>query len=133
DLFQRSLFSFFLHGSTGPSAGLEMAFSWLSELNRHIEPCRRRAFVHDACTVQSLPANPAAAYRHHSAQLISAFGIGPTVRISHRTAELCRLGIRTVEASHSSLRFSCRPPGNKLHTTSYRRRIAPSPPCRPGT
>src|SRR5262249_44455309 len=32
-------------------------------------------------------ANPAAAYRHRSAQLISAFGIGPSVRISQRTGE----------------------------------------------
>jgi hypothetical protein len=51
--------------------------------------------------LQSLPANPAVAYRPHNAKLISAFGIGLNVRISHRTAEQCRRDIRTAEASHS--------------------------------
>src|SRR5262249_9397859 len=44
-----------------------------TELNRRNEPCRRRAFVQDACIVQSPAADPAAAYRHRGAQLISAF------------------------------------------------------------
>ena len=59
------------------------------ESDQRNAPCRRRAFVHDACTVQFPPANPAAAYRSRIALLDSTFGIGPSVRISHRTAEPC--------------------------------------------
>jgi len=47
-------------------------------------------------------ANPAAAYRHRSVQLISAFGIGPNVRISHKTVEQCRRDIRAAEVSQWS-------------------------------
>src|SRR5262249_40881080 len=56
--------------------------------NRHNEPCRRRAFVLGARTVRFPLANPAAECRLRSVQSESAFGIGPSVRISHRTAEL---------------------------------------------
>jgi len=52
-------------------------------------------------TVQFPRADPAAEYRHRSAQSISAFGIGPSVRIFHTTDEPCRRDIRTVEASRS--------------------------------
>src|SRR5262245_2227041 len=69
--------------------------------NRRNEPYSRHAFCLDARTLQFLPANPATEYLPRSVQLISAFGISPSVRISHRTAELGRLGIRTVEASRS--------------------------------
>jgi len=55
----------------------------ITGLGQRNEPCRRYAFGRDACTLQFPPANPADAYRHHSVQLISAFGIGPTVRIAH--------------------------------------------------
>ena len=58
--------------------------------NRHNEPCRRRAFVLGARTVRFPLANPAAECRLRSVQSESAFGIGPSVRISHRTAELGR-------------------------------------------
>jgi hypothetical protein len=50
----------------------------------------------------AMQANPVAAYRLRSAQLISAFGIGPSVRISHRTGEQCRRDIRGVGESRSS-------------------------------
>src|SRR5262249_40556138 len=44
--------------------------------NQRNEPCRSHAFVRDACILLFPLANPVAAYRHRSAQLISAFGIG---------------------------------------------------------
>src|SRR5262249_1736235 len=80
----------------GPLTG-----QFLSAINQPKEPCRRRASVRDARTVRSPAANPAVEYRHRSAELISVFGIGPTVRISHRTAEPSRRGIREAGASHS--------------------------------
>jgi len=62
---------------------LAQATSFSAQRN---EPCRRHAFYHAARTVRFPPVDPAAEYRLHIAQLISAFGIGLNVRISHRTA-----------------------------------------------
>jgi hypothetical protein len=70
-------------------------------LNRRSKPCRRRASVHGACTVQFLPANPAAEYRLRSGQSKSACGIDRSVRIFRRIAEPSRLDIRGVGESHS--------------------------------
>jgi hypothetical protein len=39
--------------------------------------------------------------RHHSAQLISVFGIVPSVRIFRKIAEPCRRDIRRVGENHS--------------------------------
>ena len=50
-----------------------------------------------------LPANPAAEYRHRSGQLIFAFGIGRSVRISHGTAELFRPGYSLSESERFNL------------------------------
>src|SRR5262249_34083004 len=73
------------------SAGADFLLTGPTQRN---EPCRRRAFVPCDCIVQFPHASPAAAYRHHSVQSESAFGIARLVRISHRTAELGRLDIR---------------------------------------
>lgn len=66
--------------------------------NRCNEPCRRHAFVRDDCILRFLPANPVAAYRLHTAQLISTFGIALSVRISHTTGEQCRRDIEAIRS-----------------------------------
>src|SRR5262249_36594412 len=78
-----------------------------AESNRHSEPCRRRAFVHDACTVQFPSADPAAAYRSRSAQLISVFGIGVNTALVARQAHHFA-GIFNVAMAMAGTRSSCR-------------------------
>jgi len=66
-------------------------------LGNQINVANHAGVVHLSMTLalcNFLPQIWSAAYRHRIAQLISAFGIAPNVRIFHRTAELGRLGIR---------------------------------------
>ena len=83
------------------------------DMARIASPSRREELEHIAATYEQLAemrkrrSNPAVAYRLRDAQLISVFGISPTVRISRGTGEPNRRDIREAGgASHGGVRHN---------------------------
>jgi hypothetical protein len=71
-----------------------------AELDRCNAPCRRRAFVDNACTGKSPTANPAAEYQRRNVQSDSVFDIDQLARISRRTGAQFSGDIREAVAIH---------------------------------